>query len=105
MSRGKTWPTIFRPGEPTTSPMNRILRGMRGSIPAEGAASASRARPGPARLGSAWLGSPGEFYGAGLAQHSDLDLAGVDQLFLDGAGDVAAELGGVVVAELVAIGD
>ena len=29
MSRGKTWPTIFRPGAPTTSPMNRIFRGMR----------------------------------------------------------------------------
>src|SRR4051812_378215 len=49
--------------------------------------------------------SPGKFYGPGLAEDGDLDLAGIDQLFLDRAGDVAAELGGFVVVELVAVGD
>ena len=28
ISLGKTWVTIFRPGDPTTSPMNRIFKGM-----------------------------------------------------------------------------
>src|SRR5262249_32131603 len=46
-----------------------------------------------------------EFYGPRLTEHSHLDLAGVDQLFLDGAGNVAAELGGFVVTDVLAIGD
>src|SRR4051812_23754294 len=103
--RGRTWPTILRPGDPTTSPMKRILRGIDRSFgemkcggPGPSPTRGEGGRPALAR-------SPGEFYGPGLAQDSHLDLAGIDELFLDGAGDVAAELGGLVVVELVAVGD
>src|SRR5512138_1067183 len=55
-----------RPGDPKMSAMKR------------------RFTPGLARV----------FHGARLADHHDLDLAGVLQLALDAAGDVAGELGG-----------
>src|SRR4051794_24189580 len=83
ISRGRAWLTILRPGEPTTSPMNRTLRG----------------------FGSLLIVSPGEFDGTRLAEHGDLDLAGVGQLLLDRAGDVAADLGRGRVVELLAVDD
>src|SRR6185437_10706930 len=74
---------ILRPGEPTTSPMNRTFRG----------------------FGALLIVSPGEFDRTRLAEHGDLDLAGVGQLPLDRAGDVAADLGRGRVVELLAVDD
>src|SRR5262249_22504056 len=82
MSRGSTWLTILRPGAPTTSPMNRTFRGMAALIPSAGELGRTR-----------------------LAEHGDLALAGVVHLPLDRAGDVAADLGGGRVVELLAVHD
>src|SRR5437870_3802908 len=105
MSRGRTWQTILRPGAPTTSPINRIFRGMRTLI---GSPTHSRegillrpARPkvGRSRFGFGPARSSREFDSTRLAEHGHLDLPGIGQQPLDRAGDVAADLGRLRVVE------
>src|SRR3990172_12940084 len=79
LRRGRTDFRIRRPGDPTTSPTNRIR--MR----------ASRSHRDP--------------HGAGFPDHADLDLAGVGQLPLQGPGDLLGEGVGVFVLQDLRVHD
>src|SRR5262245_33241967 len=79
--RGSADFRMRRPGEPTTSPTNRIrIR-----------APASR--------------SHRELHGTRLADHADLDLSGVGELPLQGAGDLLGQRVGVLVLEDLRVHD
>src|SRR4051812_166534 len=101
ISLGRAWQTILRPGEPTTSPMNRILSGIRGSLSGTGPKAPGRRRSGGGREGAP--GSAGELDRPGLAEDGHLHLARIAQLGLDRAGNLAAEGRGGGVVHLLAV--
>src|SRR5258705_349867 len=109
LSLGRSIWTARRPGSPNTSPTQMTVSGLVIDLTWGGAAPLLPQSPPPhcATVGRAWQpagdSSLRHLHCAGLADHHDLDVAGVLHLGLDALGDVLGELVGVEIGDLLGL--
>src|SRR5215831_8603826 len=103
-SGGRSACTALRPGSPKTSPTHMTVSAFVIWTGSGGERRRSSPRPPPRILQTVSRSSLRHFHRARLADHDDLDVAGILHLGLDALRDVLGELVGVEVGDLVGLG-